>query len=378
MADNVVTALLRIDGVPTTTRPLYQYDYGQVLFLTGHELPPAYEVHFANAGDPVSKTQIGGADGVSIPDEYLESGAAIHAWLFLHAGPNDGETKAMIIIPVKTKAKTGDEEPVPVEQSVISQVIAALNDGVQRAEEAAEGIAQTVAAALTAAKESGEFDGPIGDKGDKGDKGDTGAQGPQGIQGIQGPQGIQGEKGDTGEQGPKGDKGDTGVQGPKGDTGATGATGPKGDTGPQGETGATGATGPQGPAGADGVGVPAGGTTGQVLKKASGTDYDAEWADANPVVSVSGTTPSITALPGVQYVCGEVSTLDITLPASGCVDVTFESGSTPTVLTVSPQTGMTVEWANDFESTSLEADTLYELNIRMVGTKCLGVAGQWS
>jgi hypothetical protein len=95
-------------------------------------------------------------------------------------------------------------------------------------------------------------------------------------------------------------------------------------------------------------------------------------------VSVSGTTPTITALSGIQYVCGEVATLDITLPASGIVDVVFESGSTPTVLTVNPQTGMTVEWANGFDSANLEADTLYELNIRMVGTKCLGVAGQWS
>ena len=46
--------------------------------------------------------------------------------------------------------------------------------------------------------------------------------------------------------------------------------------GPQGPTGATGAVGP---AGADGVGVDAGGTTGQVLAKASGTDYDTEWVD---------------------------------------------------------------------------------------------------
>ena len=95
-------------------------------------------------------------------------------------------------------------------------------------------------------------------------------------------------------------------------------------------------------------------------------------------VSVTGTTPTITALSGIQYVCGEVATLDITLPASGIVDVVFESGSTPTVLTVTPQTGMTVEWANGFDSTSLEANTLYELNIKMVGSKCLGVAGAWS
>lgn len=95
-------------------------------------------------------------------------------------------------------------------------------------------------------------------------------------------------------------------------------------------------------------------------------------------VSVTGTTPTITALSGIQYVCGEVSTLDIVLPASGIVDVVFQSSSTPTVLTITPQTGMTVEWANGFDSTALDADTLYELNIKMVGTKCLGVAGTWS
>lgn len=39
--------------------------------------------------------------------------------------------------------------------------------------------------------------------------------------------------------------------------------------------------GVDGAPGQDGVGVPSGGTTGQVLKKASGTDYDTEWATDN-------------------------------------------------------------------------------------------------
>ena len=39
------------------------------------------------------------------------------------------------------------------------------------------------------------------------------------------------------------------------------------------------AEGEDGEPGTPGVGVPSGGTTGQVLKKASGTDYDTEWAD---------------------------------------------------------------------------------------------------
>ena len=91
-------------------------------------------------------------------------------------------------------------------------------------------------------------------------------------------------------------------------------------------------------------------------------------------ITVSGTTPSITALPGIRYVCGEVATLDITLPASGIVDVVFESGATATVLTITPPTGVTVKWANGFDPTVLDADTTYEINI----ADGLGVAGQWT
>lgn len=62
--------------------------------------------------------------------------------------------------------------------------------------------------------------------------------------------------------------------------------------GPKGEKGDKGDTGTQGPAGA---GVVAGGTTGQVLKKKSGTDYDTEWADESggAVDSVNGQTGTV-------------------------------------------------------------------------------------
>jgi len=96
----------------------------------------------------------------------------------------------------------------------------------------------------------------------------------------------------------------------------------------------------------------------------------------NPVESVSGSTPSITAMAGVRYVCGEVSTLAVTVPASGCVDVVFESGSTPTVLTVtSAKSGVTaVKWANGWDGTC-EANTTYEINI-LDGE--YGVVGSWT
>ena len=77
------------------------------------------------------------------------------------------------------------------------------------------------------------------------------------------------------------------------------------------------------------------------------------------VETVSGTTPSITGQPNVRYVCGEVSTISITPPANGTIDVVFESGTTATVLTV-PNTVKFPAW---FDATSLDADTIYEIMI---------------
>jgi hypothetical protein len=179
--------------------------------------------------------------------------------------------------------------------------------------------------------------GPKGDKGDTGATGATGSTGPTGATGATGPAGTAATIAvgtvTTGAAGssatvtnsgtsaaavfdfsiPKGDKGDTGAtgatgpQGPKGDTGATGATGATGPTGPTGATGATGATGPAGP------GVPTGGTTGQVLKKASNTDYDTVWGtgggggasvldDLTDVVITSAATGNLLRFDGTNWV----------------------------------------------------------------------------
>lgn len=51
-----------------------------------------------------------------------------------------------------------------------------------------------------------------------------------------------------------------------------------------------GPQGPQGNPGATGAGVPAGGTTGQLLKKNSATNYDTAWTNP-PVVPISTTLP---------------------------------------------------------------------------------------
>ena len=137
MERRIVTAALSPRG--TVTRRLTQWDYGQTLTFTGADLPESYEVYFSNSKSLGSaKKQIGGADGVQIPDEYLTTGDDVFAWVFLHDGASDGETVYPIVIPVTRRPKPSEETPTPVQQDVITQAIAALNGGVERAEEAAD------------------------------------------------------------------------------------------------------------------------------------------------------------------------------------------------------------------------------------------------
>lgn len=82
-------------------------------------------------------------------------------------------------------------------------------------------------------------------------------------------------------------------------------------------------------------------------------------ADIPLIEEVSGSTPSITGMPNVRYICGTVSLLSITPPASGSMVVRFTSGSSPTILTV-PNTVKFPVW---FDYTALEANTTYEIII---------------
>lgn len=219
--------------------PIYQYDYGMEIHVNGIELPHNFEVHFCNRGDSETKTVIGSNNVVLIPDEYLATGRAVNAYIYLHTGNDDGETVYRIEIPVRHRAEPSDGQVTPQERSVISDAIAALNNAVDETERISNGIPQTIEDALTEAKNSGRFDG---------------ADGRDGIDGKDGKDGIDGRDGTDGKDGEDGRDGIDGYTPIKGVDYFDGATGPQGPQGLQGETGpagATGETGPQGPQGAD-------------------------------------------------------------------------------------------------------------------------------
>lgn len=154
-------------GATTATSPvaLWQYDYGQILHIIGLNLPTSYEVQFCNYGDSTTVTSIGNADGVTIPDQFLRDGRNILAYIFLHAGEDDGETEYKITIPVLDRSEPTDIEPTPAQESTIGQLITELNSAVDEAESIAASIPTAIGTALEEAKASGEFDGPPGDDG---------------------------------------------------------------------------------------------------------------------------------------------------------------------------------------------------------------------
>lgn len=152
---NIITASFPAGERTATTRSLYQYDYGQILRFEGLELPQAYEVHFSDkpySGE--ATTQIGDADGVTIPDAYLLESGYVYAWIYLHTGEDDGETRYTIKIPVAGRSMPIPAQPDPVQQDAITQAIAALNSAVEQTGQDAENAAASAESAAESAAEA--------------------------------------------------------------------------------------------------------------------------------------------------------------------------------------------------------------------------------
>ena len=155
--DNVIIAKFNERERRCVVGPLWQYDYGQILKITGVELPALYEVHFANDPRGTAKIMHGTEEGVAIPDEYLTSGASVFAWLFLHTGQDDGGTEYQVEIVVRRRAKASAEVPTPVEHDVISELIADMtvaSEGTRVAKEEAVSAAESASESRVAAEDA--------------------------------------------------------------------------------------------------------------------------------------------------------------------------------------------------------------------------------
>ncbi len=140
MNENITTIFLRRRcRTAIANSSLYRYDHGQILKIEGVELPTTYTVDFCNVGDTETMPMIGNADGVTIPDDFLQTGKDILAYIWL-TGEGHGETEYEMTIKVKPRQWRGDAEPTPVQQTAIDQLITQLNNGVDHVDEIAESL----------------------------------------------------------------------------------------------------------------------------------------------------------------------------------------------------------------------------------------------
>ena len=138
--NNVTVAAFSGETFLTTER-LWKGDYGQILKIQGLDMPEYFEVQFASSKDGTPQVEVGTREEVNIPNRFLQSAGYIYAWLFLHEGEDDGETKYQIKIPVEDKGVPIDQE-TPAEKTAVQEAIEALNAESGKAEAAAEAAEQ--------------------------------------------------------------------------------------------------------------------------------------------------------------------------------------------------------------------------------------------
>ena len=397
-------------------------------------LPDSYEVHFAMDGDTEAIPMIGNADGVEVPNSLLEKSGRLVAYLYLHDTENDGETEYVVYGTVRARQKPTGAEPTPEQADVIAQAISALNTAVDEAEAAADAIenlgvtAETLSTGLPATVEKTvdpetgavtlEFGLPKGDEDPAGADGSDGVSPTISVTDLTGGHRITitdagGDHTFDVMDGANGNVVDVQVNGtsvvqdgvanvPVANTNNPGVVKVSSTYGTQMLGTGSSVIGIVLASDSDikngdnsyrtinpgrahitafyGLAKAAGDTT----QRASSNSVGSYTEDAkskisemlNGAVAVTGSTPSITAKAGIRYECGECSTLAIELPASGDVEVIFESGSTATVLTITPPTGVTsVKWPDWFDPDNLDAGVVYDI---IVTNGELGVVTQWA
>lgn len=132
MTYNIITASFGSTRKITTDPVNYQYDIVQILQIEGLELPEYYEVDFCNVGDDSTITMVGSSSGVRIPDNYLQNGKNIKAYIVLNGDDESVQTRYEITIPVNLRPERSDIEPTPAEQSTIDSLIEAMNTAVEQ------------------------------------------------------------------------------------------------------------------------------------------------------------------------------------------------------------------------------------------------------
>ena len=133
---NIIKATFDSGETSVVTTSQYMFARGQILQIEGLELPSVYRVNISNAPTGSSKTQIGTADGVIIPDVFFTPGNPVYAYIMLSTGDDDREIKYDITIPVLSATEPEDDTPTEEQTSIITQAINALAEATDALNEA--------------------------------------------------------------------------------------------------------------------------------------------------------------------------------------------------------------------------------------------------
>ena len=136
------------------TQRVFQFDTDDKLQFVNVDLPANFTVDFSNSKTGDSVSVLATSDTVQIPPDLFVPGSEIYAWIWL-SDSNGGHTRCEATIPIDPRARRTGTEPTPAQASAWDEAVDTLNETI-------EGIPAVVNAALTKAKESGEFDGEDG------------------------------------------------------------------------------------------------------------------------------------------------------------------------------------------------------------------------
>lgn len=128
---------------------LWQYDYNQILQISGLSLPATVEIHFSltgNTGETETRvaTTKNGITQVQIPNELLRNDGksgnySIFAFIYV-VDEDSGNTEYEIILHVKSRPAPGEIGEDPEEKRILDEAVNAVNAAAERAEQAEQNV----------------------------------------------------------------------------------------------------------------------------------------------------------------------------------------------------------------------------------------------
>ena len=133
----MISAIFVGNSRETKSEPLFQYDYGQTLLITGL-VKQNPEVHFsltetAGVAEPVQSTTVDSVTSVKIPDWCLVAAKTSNYSIFAFVYDKDGETSANTVrkIQIPVYARPKPDYDLPIDPSSRQQVVEELRQAIK-------------------------------------------------------------------------------------------------------------------------------------------------------------------------------------------------------------------------------------------------------